>query len=80
MPRAWPHAARAGATATSSGFAETLPRPAVSLPAGFGKNGLPLGIQVVGSYRQDYRLLRVAKWVEGALRFDPGIPKIASAK
>jgi Asp-tRNA(Asn)/Glu-tRNA(Gln) amidotransferase A subunit family amidase len=54
--------------------------PAVSLPAGFGKKGLPLGIQVVGSYRQDYRLLRVAKWVEGALRFDPGIPKVASAK
>ncbi|MGB9115210.1 amidase, partial [Bradyrhizobium sp.] len=53
--------------------------PAVSLPAGFGKKGLPLGIQVVGPYRQDYRLLRVAKWVEGALRFDPGIPPIQSA-
>ena len=35
--------------------------PAVSLPAGFGKRGLPLGIQAVGSYRQDYHLLRVAK-------------------
>jgi Asp-tRNA(Asn)/Glu-tRNA(Gln) amidotransferase A subunit family amidase len=54
--------------------------PAVSLPAGFGKKGLPLGIQVVGSYRQDYRLLRVAKWIEDALRFDPGIPKIAAAE
>jgi Asp-tRNA(Asn)/Glu-tRNA(Gln) amidotransferase A subunit family amidase len=54
--------------------------PAVTLPAGFGKHGLPLGIQTVGAYRQDYRLLRVAKWIEGALRFDPGIPKIASAK
>jgi Asp-tRNA(Asn)/Glu-tRNA(Gln) amidotransferase A subunit family amidase len=54
--------------------------PAVSLPAGFGKKGLPLGIQVVGSYRQDHHLLRVAKWVESALRFDPGIPKIASVK
>jgi amidase len=54
--------------------------PAVSLPAGFGKKGLPLGIQAVGSYRQDYRLLRVAKWIEGVLRFDPGLPKIAPAK
>ena len=54
--------------------------PAVSLPAGFGKNGLPLGIQAVGAYRQDYHLLRVAKWIEGVLRFDPGLPKIASAK
>jgi amidase len=54
--------------------------PAVTLPAGFGRHGLPLGIQTVGAYRQDYRLLRVAKWIEGALRFDPGIPKIALAK
>jgi amidase len=54
--------------------------PAVSLPAGFGKKGLPLGIQAVGSYRQDYHLLRVAKWIEGVLRFDPGLPKIASAE
>jgi Asp-tRNA(Asn)/Glu-tRNA(Gln) amidotransferase A subunit family amidase len=50
--------------------------PAVSLPAGFGKNGLPLGVQVVGAYRQDHRLLRVAKWIESTLRFDPGSPKL----
>jgi Asp-tRNA(Asn)/Glu-tRNA(Gln) amidotransferase A subunit family amidase len=49
--------------------------PAVSLPAGFGKNGLPLGVQVVGAYREDHRLLRVAKWIERALMFDAGIPK-----
>jgi amidase len=53
-----------------------LGAPAVSLPAGFGPNGLPLGVQIVGTYRQDHHLLRVAKWVEGALRFDPGIPRI----
>jgi Asp-tRNA(Asn)/Glu-tRNA(Gln) amidotransferase A subunit family amidase len=50
--------------------------PAISLPAGFGKNALPLGLQVVGAYRGDYRMLRVAKWIESALRFNPGIPKI----
>jgi Asp-tRNA(Asn)/Glu-tRNA(Gln) amidotransferase A subunit family amidase len=50
--------------------------PAVSLPAGFGKNGLPLGIQIVGDYREDHRLLRVAKWIEGALKFNPRIPTI----
>ena len=50
--------------------------PAVSLPAGFGNKGLPLGLQIVGAYRQDYRTLRVAKWVEGVLGFDPGIPRI----
>ena len=53
-----------------------LGTPAVSLPAGFGKNGLPLGIQVVGAYREDHRLLRVAKWIESTLKFDPGIPSI----
>ena len=53
-----------------------LGAPAVTLPAGFGHNGLPLGVQIVGAYGQDLHLLRVAKWVEGALRFDPGIPRI----
>jgi amidase len=53
-----------------------LGAPAVSLPAGFGKNGLPLGLQVVGRYREDHHLLRVAKWIESTLSFDPGIPKI----
>jgi Asp-tRNA(Asn)/Glu-tRNA(Gln) amidotransferase A subunit family amidase len=50
--------------------------PAVTLPAGFGRNGLPLGLQIVGAYREDHRLLRVAKWAESVLRFDPGIPNI----
>jgi len=50
--------------------------PAVSLPAGFGKNGLPLGLQIVGAYREDYRMLRVAKWIEGVLMVDMGLPGI----
>jgi len=50
--------------------------PAVTLPAGFGRNGLPLGIQIVGDYRNDLRALKVAKWVEAVLAFDPGVPKI----
>jgi Asp-tRNA(Asn)/Glu-tRNA(Gln) amidotransferase A subunit family amidase len=53
-----------------------LGAPALSLPAGFGRNGLPLGIQIVGRYREDVRTLSVAKWIEGVLRFDPGIPKL----
>jgi amidase len=53
-----------------------LGTPAVSLPAGFGKSGLPLGLQIVGAYRQDYRTLRVAKWIESVLKFDPGIPSV----
>jgi Asp-tRNA(Asn)/Glu-tRNA(Gln) amidotransferase A subunit family amidase len=53
--------------------------PAISMPAGFGKNGLPLGLQVVGAYRQDYALLRVAKWIESILMFDTGSPGICRA-
>jgi Asp-tRNA(Asn)/Glu-tRNA(Gln) amidotransferase A subunit family amidase len=49
--------------------------PAVTLPVGFGRHGLPLGIQIVGEYRNDLRLLRVAKWIETVLSFDPGSPK-----
>ncbi|MGA7806838.1 amidase [Bradyrhizobium sp.] len=52
--------------------------PAVTLPAGFGNNGLLLGIQLVARYREDKRLLQVAKWFEAALGFDPGMPVIAS--
>jgi amidase len=48
--------------------------PALTLPAGFGKRGLPLGLQIVGAYRQDERMLRAAKWIESLLKFDPGIP------
>ncbi|MDB5611036.1 MAG: amidase [Bradyrhizobium sp.] len=50
--------------------------PALSLPAGVGRNGLPLGIQVVGPYREDHRTLRAAKWIESVLMFDPGIARI----
>jgi Asp-tRNA(Asn)/Glu-tRNA(Gln) amidotransferase A subunit family amidase len=47
--------------------------PAATLPVGFGKNKLPLGLQIVGGYRGDLRMLRVAKWIESTLRFDPGL-------
>jgi Asp-tRNA(Asn)/Glu-tRNA(Gln) amidotransferase A subunit family amidase len=50
--------------------------PAVTVPAGFGRNGLPLGVQITGRYRDDVRVLRVAKWVEATLGFDPGLPKM----
>ncbi|WP_213769913.1 amidase [Bradyrhizobium sp. dw_78] len=50
--------------------------PALSLPAGFGRNGLPLGVQVVGPYREDLRTLCAAKWIEGALAFNPGLAPV----
>ena len=50
--------------------------PAITLPVAKGPRGLPLGIQFVAPYRQDVRLLRVAKWAEGVLAYDAGLPKI----
>jgi Asp-tRNA(Asn)/Glu-tRNA(Gln) amidotransferase A subunit family amidase len=40
--------------------------PAVALPAGESQ-GLPLGIQLVGTYRNDLALLRTARWCETVL-------------
>ena len=49
--------------------------PALSLPVGFGPQGLPLGLQIVGTLQDDAHLLRVARWVEQAVAFAPGIPE-----
>lgn len=40
--------------------------PAVSLACGFGTDGLPIGIQLVGRFRGDVELLRVSALFEGA--------------
>ena len=41
--------------------------PCVTLPAGTGTNGLPLGIQLVGLRHEDDRLLSTAAWVAAHL-------------
>ena len=43
--------------------------PAIALPAGWSRDGLPLGLQLVAAWRQDLRLLRAAKWAEQVLRW-----------
>lgn len=41
--------------------------PCVTLPAGTGPNGLPLGVQLVGLRHDDDRVLSLAAWVEAHL-------------
>jgi Asp-tRNA(Asn)/Glu-tRNA(Gln) amidotransferase A subunit family amidase len=43
--------------------------PAVTIPAGSGPQGLPLGLQIVGSERKDSLVLSVAHWCEERLPF-----------
>ena len=41
-----------------------LQAPSVNLPGHTGPNGLPVGVQVIGSYGQDDPLLAAAAWME----------------
>ncbi|HWI19245.1 MAG TPA: amidase [Vicinamibacterales bacterium] len=47
----------------------TTCRPAVSVPAGFTDDGLPVGIQIVGRYRDDLSVLKMAHAFEQATGF-----------
>jgi len=47
--------------------------PAITIPSGFGPRGLPLGIQIVGRYREDQAALEAAAWTEATLGFRPGL-------
>jgi len=40
--------------------------PAVSMPCGFGRDGLPIGLQLVGQFRGDAELLRACALFEAA--------------
>jgi amidase len=44
----------------SSIYATFAGLPAISVPAGFGANGLPMGLQIIGKPQGDAELLRIA--------------------
>ena len=50
-----------------NGLWTVLHMPCLTLPAGQGPDGLPVGIQLVGRRHDDARLLDVALWVERTL-------------
>jgi len=51
--------------------------PAISVPAGFTVDGLPVGVQLVGRYRDDLGVLQLAHAFEGATGFGQTRPAIA---
>jgi len=55
----------------------TTASPAISVPAGFTPDGLPVGIQLVGRYRADFELLRFAHMFEQATKVGARRPAIA---
>jgi amidase len=52
-------------------------QPAVSVPAGFTADGLPVGIQIVGRHRDDWGLLQLAHAFEEATGVGRRRPAIA---
>lgn len=51
--------------------------PAISVPAGFTSDGLPVGIQIVGRYRDDLGVLEIAHAFEQATGFGRKRPELA---
>ena len=52
--------------------------PAISVPAGFTDDGLPVGLQIVGRYRDDFGVLQLANAFEGATEVWKRRPGIAA--
>jgi amidase len=53
--------------------------PAISVPAGFSAQGLPVGLQLVGRRRQDWRLLGLAHAFEQATGYGKVAPELSGA-
>ncbi|WP_028601401.1 Asp-tRNA(Asn)/Glu-tRNA(Gln) amidotransferase subunit GatA [Ottowia thiooxydans] len=49
--------------------------PGMSVPAGFGEGGMPVGMQLIGNYLQEARLLNVAHRLQQATDFHLRRPK-----
>jgi amidase len=54
--------------------------PAISVPAGFTDDGLPVGIQMVGRYRDDFGVLQLAHAFEAATEVWKRRPPVAAVE
>ena len=54
----------------------TTEHPAASVPGGFTADGLPIGLQIVGKYRDEMSVLQLAHAFEQATKFGERRPLI----
>ena len=57
-------------------FISVTAHPAISVPAGFTFEGLPVGIQIVGRYQDDFGVLQMAHAFEQAAQVTPRWPHL----
>jgi amidase len=53
-----------------------MANPAISVPAGFTSAGLPVGLQIVGRYRDEWSVLQLAHAFEQATGFGKKRPAL----
>ena len=49
--------------------------PTINIPIGLSPDGLPLGLQLVGQYQEEAKLLEAAAWCEEVLNVEMGEPR-----
>ena len=54
--------------------------PAISIPCGFSRSGLPIGLQIIAAARQEDLLLRIAAAMEDSMALTARVPSVAAAK
>lgn len=52
--------------------------PAISIPNSLMKNGMPLGLQLIGPQKEDRRVVNVAHFLEKILPFHNAVPKFVN--
>jgi len=64
---------------TLTGICNLTGQPAASVPAGFDRNGLPVGLQLIGQRYADWTVLKAAKAFEDVAPWQDRWPDLAAA-